>query len=114
MPDIGALHPQIVHFVVACLILGLPIHLLGFLRRPRFFRPMATVLLLVGTVAAFAAVRSGDDAHGPAERIPDTRPLVVEHEELGEIPEEPEGDKYYYTITVENLGQIDPRPDIEH
>jgi hypothetical protein len=35
-------------------------------------------------VAAFAAVRSGDDAHGPAERIPDTRPVVVEHEELGE------------------------------
>jgi uncharacterized membrane protein len=83
MPDIAAMHPQIVHFVVACLFVGLPLHLLAFLRRPRFLRPMATVLLLVGTVAAFAAVRSGDQAHGPAERIPDTRPLVVEHEELG-------------------------------
>lgn len=30
------------------------------------------------------------------------------------VPKEPEGDKYYYTITVENLGQIDPRADIEH
>jgi uncharacterized membrane protein len=83
MSDIAAMHPQIVHFVVACLFLGLPLHLLAFLRRPRFLRPMATVLLLVGTVASFAAVRSGDQAHGPAERIPDTRPLVVEHEELG-------------------------------
>lgn len=84
IPDIGAWHPRIVHFVVACLFLGLPLHLLAFLRRPRFLRPMATVLLMVGTVAALAAVRSGTDAHGPAERIPDTRALVVEHEELGE------------------------------
>jgi uncharacterized membrane protein len=84
MPDIGAYHPQIVHFVVASLFIGLPVHLLGFLKKPRFFKPMATVLLIVGTVAAFAAVRSGVDAHGPAERIPDTRDLVVHHEELGE------------------------------
>jgi uncharacterized membrane protein len=84
IPDIGTWHPRMVHFVVACLFLGLPLHLLAFLRKPRFFRPMATVLLAVGTVAAFAAVRSGTDAHGPAERIPDTRAVVVEHEELGE------------------------------
>jgi uncharacterized membrane protein len=83
MPELAAMHPQIVHFVVACLFLGLPLHLLAFLRRPAFLRPMATVLLLVGTVASFAAVRSGDEAHGPAERIPEARPLVVEHEELG-------------------------------
>lgn len=84
MPNVGAFHPQVVHFVVASLFLGLPIYLLGFLRRPAFLRPMASVLLLVGTVASFAAVRSGTDAHGPAERLPDTRDLVVEHEELGQ------------------------------
>jgi hypothetical protein len=66
-------------------MLGLPLYWLGFLRRPAFFRPMATVLLLVGTVAAFVAVKSGVDAHGPAERLPDTRDLVVHHEELGEL-----------------------------
>lgn len=85
MPNIGAMHPQVVHFVVASLILGLPIYWLGFLRRPRFLRPMATVLLLVGTVASFVAVKSGMDAHGPAERLPDTRDVVVHHEELGEL-----------------------------
>lgn len=84
MPNIAALHPQVVHFVVASLMVGLPIYWLGFLRRPRFLRPMASVLLLVGTVAAVVAVKSGADAHGPAERLPDTRDLVVEHEELGE------------------------------
>lgn len=85
MPNLGAFHPQVVHFVVASLVLGLPIYWLGFLRRPAFFRPMASVLLLVGTVATFAAVKSGTDAHGPAERLPDTRDLVVHHEELGEL-----------------------------
>lgn len=85
MPNIGALHPQVVHFVVASLIIGLPIYWLSFLRRPGFLRPMASVLLLVGTLASFVAVKSGDDAHGPAERLPDTRDLVVHHEELGEL-----------------------------
>lgn len=85
MPNIGALHPQVVHFVVASLILGLPLYWLAFVRRLAFLRPLATLLLLVGTVAAFVAVKSGDDAHGPAERLPDTRDLVVHHEELGEL-----------------------------
>ncbi len=84
MPDIGSLHPLVVHFVVAGLFVGLPIYLLSFLSRPRFLRPMGTTLLLIGTVAAFVAVKSGTDAHGPAERIPGVRDAVVHHEELGE------------------------------
>ena len=83
MPDIGPLHPQVVHFVVASLILGLPIYWLGFLKRPRFFRPMASLLLIVGTVASIVAVQSGRDAHGVAERIPGARAAVQEHEDLG-------------------------------
>lgn len=84
MPRIGWMHPQVVHFVVASLILGLPIYWLSFLKKPRFLRPMASVLLLVGTVASFVAVKSGIDAHGAAERIPGARPVVQHHEELGE------------------------------
>lgn len=83
MPDIGPFHPQVVHFVVACLFLGLPIYWLSFLKRPRFLRPMATVLLIVGTGAAVVAVESGTDAHGLAERIPGARSAVQQHEELG-------------------------------
>ena len=45
--------------------------------------PAATTLLLVGTVAAVLAVKSGDDAHGPAERVPGARDAVVEHEDWG-------------------------------
>lgn len=84
MPDLGSLHPIVVHFVIAGLFVGLPMYLLSFLSRPHFLRPMATTLLVIGTVAAFAAVKSGTDAHGPAERIPGARDAVVHHEELGE------------------------------
>ncbi|MFQ5536932.1 MAG: hypothetical protein ACE5GJ_05715 [Gemmatimonadota bacterium] len=84
MPDLGRFHPQVVHFVLGGLILGLPLYWLAFMERLRFLRATASVLLLVGTLAAFVAVKSGEDAHGPAERIPDTRDLVVHHEELGE------------------------------
>jgi hypothetical protein len=42
--------------------------------------PAAAALLLGGTLATFAAVKSGDDAHGPVERILGVRSVVVEHE----------------------------------
>lgn len=83
MPSIGWMHPQVVHFVVASLFLGLPIYWLSFLKKPRFLRPMATVLLIVGTGASWFAVKSGSDAHELAERIPGARPVVSHHEDLG-------------------------------
>jgi uncharacterized membrane protein len=84
MPDIAALHPQVVHFVVVCLFVGLPLYLLGFMKRPKFLRPAATLLLVIGALATIPSVKSGDDAHGPAERIPGVRDAVVRHEDLGE------------------------------
>ena len=90
MPDIGIFHPQIVHFVVALLYTGviariitlLPLGALG--QRLAFGKPMATTLILVGTVAAVAAVQSGQNAHDPVERIPGVAAAVRAHEDLGE------------------------------
>ncbi|HEX9729584.1 MAG TPA: DUF2231 domain-containing protein [Gemmatimonadales bacterium] len=84
MPDIGVFHPQIVHFVVALLFVGVGFRLLAFVRQATFAGPAATMLIVAGTVASVLAVRSGTDTHGPAERIPGARPAVEEHEELGE------------------------------
>jgi uncharacterized membrane protein len=84
MPNIGYYHPVIVHFAVAFLIAGVLFRLLSLTGRAKFAGPAASVLLLAGTLSAVAAVRSGDDAHGPAERVPGARAAVVEHEELGE------------------------------
>lgn len=83
MPNLAQYHPQIVHFVVALLFLGVVLRIISLTGRLKFTDPAATTLLLIGTVAAVLAVKSGTDAHGPVERIPGTRDLVIEHEELG-------------------------------
>lgn len=84
MPTIATLHPQIVHFAIALLVAGVLFRWISLTGRWPFTRPAAAVLLLAGTLAAVFAVQSGDDAHGPVERIPGARPAVIEHEEWGE------------------------------
>lgn len=84
MPNIGAFHPQIVHFVVVLLFIGVAFRLLSFVIRRPFVNQAAILCLLGGTIAAIVAVRSGTDAHGAVERIPGVRTAVIEHEELGE------------------------------
>ena len=84
MPNIGAFHPQVVHFVVALLFIGVLFRLLSFVIRHPFVNQAAVLCLIAGTIAAIVAVRSGTDAHGPVERIPGVRTAVIEHEELGE------------------------------
>jgi uncharacterized membrane protein len=84
MPSIASFHPQIVHFAIALLIVGVIFRLLSFTGRLAFTGPAATTLVVLGTIATVLAVRSGTDAHGPVERIPGVRAAVVEHEEWGE------------------------------
>jgi uncharacterized membrane protein len=81
---VASLHPQIVHFAIALLFVGVLFRVVSLLRRPAFVGPAALVLLGLGTIAAVLSVRTGDAAHGPVERIPGVRTAVVEHEEWGE------------------------------
>lgn len=84
MPNIAALHPQIVHFVVALIVVGVAFRWLSVALNHAWLPTAAAVLVVLGTVASIAAVRSGIDAHGPVERVPGVRAAVVEHEEWGE------------------------------
>lgn len=87
MPDIGIFHPQIVHFVIGLLYVGVAARVLSLLplgERFRFLGPMAATLLILGALASIAAVQSGTNAHGPVERVPGAREIVSEHEEWGE------------------------------
>ena len=85
MPALAPFHPQIVHFVIALLVVGVVLRLIALLtNRFAFVSPAATTLILLGTVLSVPAVQSGVDAHGPVERIPGVREAVVEHEEWGE------------------------------
>lgn len=84
MPSLAAIHPQVVHFVVALIIVGVFFRLLSTVVRMTWLSPAALALITLGTLASVVAVRSGADAHGPVERVPGARPAVVEHEEWGE------------------------------
>jgi len=83
MPDIGVFHPQIVHFAIALLFAGLFARWVSLTGKLPWIGPGATALLLAGTLAAVAAVRSGENAHGPVERAPGARPAVIAHENWG-------------------------------
>jgi uncharacterized membrane protein len=84
MPSLAAIHPQVVHFVVALIIVGVLFRLLSAVVRTNWLSPAALALVTLGTLASVVAVRSGADAHGPVERVPGARAAVVEHEEWGE------------------------------
>jgi uncharacterized membrane protein len=81
--SIGTFHPQVVHFAIVLLIVGVVFRLLSLTGRVAFAGPAASVLLLLGTAAAAAATETGIAAHGPAERVPGAREAVVEHEDWG-------------------------------
>ncbi len=86
MPDIAAWHPQIVHFVIALGFVGVIARVLWLLPLPQrfsFISPAATTLIVLSAAASVFAVSSGDQAHGPAERVPGARDAVVEHEDWG-------------------------------
>jgi uncharacterized membrane protein len=82
----GPLHPQVVHFAIALLVLGVVFRGLSLIARDRvaFLSPMAATLLMLGTVAAVLAAMTGDAAHGPVEAMPGLRPVVTEHEQWGD------------------------------
>lgn len=84
MPNIAVYHPIIVHFAIVLLIVGVIFRLISLTGRALFTGPAATTLLLAGTAAAYLAVTSGTDAHGPVERIPGARQAVQDHEDAGE------------------------------
>src|SRR6267378_3718994 len=83
MPNIGAYHPIIVHFAIALLLVGVIFRWVSLTGRAPFSGPAAATLLILGAAAAFLAVHSGTDAHGPVERIPGVRQAVMDHEDAG-------------------------------
>jgi uncharacterized membrane protein len=82
--NLGYFHPIIVHFPIALTFAGAGARLLWVLFKKDWLSYAATTLLVLAAAGAFAAVYTGDLAHGPVERVPGSRNAVVEHEEWGE------------------------------
>jgi uncharacterized membrane protein len=83
-PSLAAFHPQVVHFVIGILIVGVAFRIVALTGKLKWTGPSATTLLVIGGCAAWVAAKSGTAAHGPVERIPGAREAVQEHEEWGE------------------------------
>lgn len=84
MPDIAAFHPPIIHIVIGFLVAGVGLRVLSLIPRFSWASPAATTLIVLGALATIPAVKSGQQAHGPVERVPGARQAVTEHEEWGE------------------------------
>lgn len=86
IPSWDAMHPLIVHFPIALLLIAPILIVLGliFFGQNRAFMISAFVLMLIGTVAAFVAVATGSAAGELAERMGGVESVLENHEELAE------------------------------
>ena len=72
MPNLGPFHPQIVHFVVSMLIVGVAFRIVSLTKWFSFTNYGATTLLLIGTVAAIPRIDAAS-----ASRSNVSEPMVV-------------------------------------
>lgn len=86
IPAWDGLHPLIVHFPIALLLVAPLFIVLGLLagRRNRLFMTSALVLMVLGTAASYVAVSTGEAAGKIADRTPEVNQVLQHHEELAE------------------------------
>jgi len=73
IPSWDALHPLIIHFPIALLLIAPVFIIAGAVLQPakgRAYLVAAMVLLLAGTAAIYVAIETGEAAGKLAERVP--------------------------------------------
>lgn len=87
IPAWDALHPIVIHFPIALLMIAPLFVVVGALLAPTKGKPymiVALALLLVGTAGTFLAVETGEAAAELAERTPAVERVLQTHEALAE------------------------------
>jgi uncharacterized membrane protein len=87
IPAWDALHPMIVHFPIALLLVAPLFVGIGVLLQPetgRRYLVSALILMALGTAAVFVALETGEAAAKLAERTPEINAVLEHHEELAE------------------------------
>lgn len=90
LPSWQAIHPLVVHFPIALLLVAPLFIVIGLLRKPdrRFqFMLAALILMALGTVGTFVAASSGEAAGELVENIPQAKAVLEHHQELAETTE---------------------------
>lgn len=85
IPSWQGLHPLVVHFPIALLLIAPLFILIGALRkRGSPFLIAALVLMVLGTAGTFLAASTGEAAGRIAERSPQINAVLERHEDLAE------------------------------
>ena len=87
VPAWDALHPLIVHFPIALLLVAPLFIVIGVSLRPekgRVYLFSALILMALGTSAVFVALETGEAAAKLAERTPEINAVLEHHEQLAE------------------------------
>lgn len=85
LPPMPSWHPLIVHFPIALLSISPIVDLAAFLTRRPSWHAVAYGLLVAGTLAAAAAVISGNATAAPHRESEVIGELVEEHEDSGSL-----------------------------
>lgn len=85
-PTWDGLHPLIIHFPVALLLVAPLFVVLGLYRPPqwRLFSVAALILMVLGTAGAYLAVETGEAAAGLVDRTPQLTTAIQEHQAMAE------------------------------
>ena len=87
LPSWDALHPLVIHFPIALLLVVPFLIVVGALRPPgrgQVILYVALALLIAGTLGTFLALATGEAAGKIAERTPQIDAVLERHEELAE------------------------------
>ena len=90
VPSWSGLHPLIIHFPIALLLIAPLFVLIGAVLPPRRSRGLffaALILMALGTLSVFVAAQSGEAAGRLAERTPEINAILENHEHLAERTE---------------------------
>lgn len=86
IPSWDGLHPLVIHFPVALLLVAPVLVVLGALWKKHASGLLlaALVLMVLGTAAAYVAVETGEAAAELADRSPEINPVLHHHQQLAE------------------------------
>ncbi len=85
MIDIQHIHPMIVHFPIALLIVGLLADAIGLFSKKEFFSKAGLYLLILGTIGVIAAYFSGNLAGEGVTEAGSLKQALESHEEAAEL-----------------------------
>ncbi len=85
MLDLTHLHPMVVHFPIALILVALLFDMVSLFTQRELFSKMALYLLLLGTLGLIAAFLTGDLAEESVEKTRALHRVLETHEEAGEL-----------------------------